>query len=341
MKPVLHFISDDAPARGGALQGGSGDGTLLDAYSQAVTSAAEKVSPSVVKIELEREGKRGWRRWNVGSGSGFIFTADGYIMTNSHVVSGAKKISVVLMDGRRFDAELVGNDPHTDLAVIRINAPALSYVNFGDSSKIRVGQVAIAVGNPYGFDYTVTAGVISALGRSMRANSGRLIDNIIQTDAALNPGNSGGPLVDSAGDVIGVNTAVILPAQGICFAIASNTAQYVVGQLLKYGKVRRGHLGIAGQNIKLPRPLVLRYNLTVESGVLISGVEENSPADKAGLQEGDVIVGFDDATIRGVDDLHKVLTEQKVGATSRLEVLRNPEKVTVEIVPIEKSDTSR
>jgi S1-C subfamily serine protease len=341
MKPVLHFISDDAPTRGGALQGGSGDGTLLDAYSQAVTGAAEKVSPSVVKIELERDGKRGWRRWNVGSGSGFIFTADGYIMTNSHVVSGAKKISVVLMDGRRFDAQLIGNDPHTDLAVIRINAPALSYVNFGDSSKIRVGQVAIAVGNPYGFDYTVTAGVISALGRSMRANSGRLIDNIIQTDAALNPGNSGGPLVDSAGDVIGVNTAVILPAQGICFAIASNTAQYVVGQLLKYGKVRRGHLGIAGQNIKLPRPLVLRYNLTVESGVLISGVEENSPADKAGLQEGDVIVGFDGAAIRGIDDLHKVLTEQKVGATSRLDVLRNPEKVTVEIVPIEKSDSAR
>jgi len=341
MKPVLHFISDDAPTRGGALQGGSGDGTLLDAYSQAVTGAAEKVSPSVVKIELERDGKRGWRRWNVGSGSGFIFTADGYIMTNSHVVSGAKKISVVLMDGRRFDAQLIGNDPHTDLAVIRINAPALSYVNFGDSSKIRVGQVAIAVGNPYGFDYTVTAGVISALGRSMRANSGRLIDNIIQTDAALNPGNSGGPLVDSAGDVIGVNTAVILPAQGICFAIASNTAQYVVGQLLKYGKVRRGHLGIAGQNIKLPRPLVLRHNLTVDSGVLISGVEENSPADKAGLQEGDVIVGYDGATIEGIDDLHKVLTEQKVGLKSSIDVLRNPEKVTVEIVPIEKSDSAK
>ncbi len=323
------------------MQGGSGDAALLDAYSQAVTGAAEKVSPSVVKIELERDSKRGWRRWNVGSGSGFIFTADGYIMTNSHVVSGAKKISVMLMDGRRFDAQLIGNDPHTDLAVIRIDAPALSYVNFGDSSKIRVGQVAIAVGNPYGFDYTVTAGVISALGRSMRANSGRLIDNIIQTDAALNPGNSGGPLVDSNGDVIGVNTAVILPAQGICFAIASNTAQYVVSQILKYGKVRRGHLGIAGQNIKLPRPLVLRYNLTVESGVLISGVEDNSPADKAGLQEGDVIIGFDGTAIRGIDDLHKVLTEQKVGLKSSIDVLRNPEKVTVEIVPAEKSDSAK
>jgi S1-C subfamily serine protease len=338
---TLTFVSDETPK---AIP--TPDAMLLDAYSEAVTGAVDRVSQSVVKIELERDVKRGWRRGNAGgSGSGFIvsvaerlndFSPDGYILTNSHVVNRANKIHVTLVDGRKFDAELIGDDPHTDLAVIRISAENLKPLSFADSAKLRAGQVAIAVGNPFGFDNTVTAGVISALKRTMRSQSGRLMDDLIQTDAPLNPGNSGGPLLNSSGDVIGVNTAVILPAQGICFAVSSATAQFVVSQLMKYGKVRRGHLGIAGQNIKLPRPLVLKHSLQNDSGIVINMVEENSPAAKAGLHEGDVIVGYDSNPITGIDDLHKLLTEQKVGVKSSLTILRNPERVTLEITPAEK-----
>ncbi len=299
----------------------------LDAYSQAVIGAAEKVSPSVVNIEVYTGDRR------QGGGSGFVFTPDGFILTNSHVVHGASKVEVTLPDGRHGEAQVIGDDPETDLAVIRITAPNLMPVAFGDSQKIRVGQLAIAIGNPYGFQYSVTAGVVSALGRSLRSRTGRLIDNIIQTDAALNPGNSGGPLVNSRGEVIGVNTAVILPAQGISFASAINTAKYVAGQLIKEGRVRRSYIGLAGQVVPLHRRLVRYHNLENETGVLVISTEDGGPASRAGLQEGDVIVGYDDRSISGIDDLHRLLTDQKVGVKSTLTVLRRYEKISLNIIP--------
>ncbi|OLE48640.1 MAG: serine protease, partial [Cyanobacteria bacterium 13_1_40CM_2_61_4] len=270
-----------------------------------------------------------------GSGSGFIFTPDGFILTNSHVVHQASKIDVALPDGRRFEAGLIGDDPETDLAVIRINAPNLAAVELGDSKSIRVGQLAIAIGNPYGFQCTVTAGVVSALGRSLRSNSGRLIDNVIQTDAALNPGNSGGPLVTSRGEVIGVNTAVILPAQGICFAIAINTAKFVAGRLIRDGKIKRSYIGVAGQNVPLPRRLVRFHNLPGESGVMVVSTEPNSPAERADLREADVIVAYGDQPIAGIDDLHRLLTAEEIGSRAALTVLRRSEKLVLTVIPEE------
>jgi S1-C subfamily serine protease len=315
------------------------DEELLDAYSQAVIGAAEKVNPSVVYIEVKHEGPgrdpRTRRSENGGSGSGFIFTPDGFLLTNSHVVHGAKKIEVTMADGRQSEAQLIGDDPETDLAVARINAPNLMPVALGDSNAIRVGQLAIAIGNPYGFQYSVTAGVVSALSRSLRARSGRLIDNVIQTDAALNPGNSGGPLVNSRGEVIGVNTAVILPAQGICFAIAVNTAKFVAAQLIKQGHVRRSYIGVAGQAVPLHRRVVRFHGLAVETGVLVVSMEENSPAERAGVEEGDVIVAFDDQPVAGIDALHRLLTDERVGVQSRLTLIRRSEKLSLAVVPEE------
>jgi len=317
------------------------DDELLDAYSRAVVGAAERVSPSVVNIEVKQrvggEKQDATRRPQErgGSGSGFIFTPDGFILTNSHVVHNAANLEVTLNDGNRYQAQLVGDDPHTDLAVIRITAPNLVPVRFGDSQSIRAGQVVIAIGNPYGFQSTVTAGVVSALGRSLRANSGRLIDDIIQTDAALNPGNSGGPLVTSRGEVIGVNTAVILPAQGICFAIAINTAKFVAGRLIKDGRIRRSYIGVAGQNVPLPRRVVRFYNLEVEHGILVVQMDDDSPARRSGLQEGDVIIGFAGQPIAGIDELHKLLTEERMGASAPLEVIRRTERLTLKITPRE------
>lgn len=314
------------------------DQEILDAYSRTVIDVAGRVSPSVVNIHVRQEGNgRKGPRSAGGSGSGFVFTPDGFILTNSHVVHGASYIEVILSDGQRHPAQLVGDDPHTDLAVIRIVAPNLAPVELGDSQSIRVGQLVVAIGNPYGFQCTVTAGVVSALGRSLRSQSGRLIDNVIQTDAALNPGNSGGPLVNSHGEVIGVNTAVILPAQGICFAIAVNTVKFVAARLIKEGRVRRSFIGLAGQDVPVHRRVVRFYNLPVETGVLVVSVEPNSPAARAGLFEGDVIIGFDSQPVAGIDDLHRLLTEEKVGLKAKLTVIRRTERMELLVVPQEQS----
>lgn len=316
------------------------DQELLDAYSRAVITAAERVSPSVVYIEVQqatnnrRRNERTPREAH-GSGSGFIFTPDGFILTNSHVVHGATKIEVTISDGNKYLAELIGDDPDTDLAVIRINAPNLVPAQLGESQQVRVGQLVLAIGNPYGFQYSVTAGVVSALGRSLRARSGRLMDAVIQTDAALNPGNSGGPLVNSRGEVIGVNTAMILPAQGICFATSIDTAKFVASRLIRDGKVSRSYIGLAGQNVPLPRRIVRFYNLPVESGILVVSFEENSPGQKAGLREGDIIVSFDGRPIAGIDDLHKLLTEERIGQMWSLVVIRGTQKLELEVTPHE------
>jgi S1-C subfamily serine protease len=337
LKKILNSDINPAP-QAGEPPTSAHDLSLLDAYSQAVVQAAERISPAVVFIEVSKtrlQGQiaRGRGPDEVrGSGSGFVFTPDGFILTNSHVVQGADRVAVTLSDGRRFDASIVGDDPGTDVAVIRISAPGLVAAPLGDSQKIRVGQLAIAIGNPFGFQYSVTAGVVSALGRSLRSESGRLIDNVIQTDAALNPGNSGGPLANSLGEVIGVNTAVILPAQGICFAVAINMAKFVAGQLIKNGKIRRAYLGMGGQNVTIPRFVVRSQQLKAETGVLVISVEKQSPAERAGLQEGDVIVALDDTAVRSVDDLHKLLTDARIGASCELTLLRRSQKISLAVV---------
>jgi len=322
--------SDQEPVVSTSPAAPTGDDALFDAYSRAVIRVADEVGPSVVNLEVRR--KSGER---LGSGSGFIITPDGFVLTNSHVVHGAERLEVTLADGRHPDAQLVGEDPHTDLAVVRIYAPQLRPVRLGDSRNVRVGQVAIAIGNPYGFQCTVTAGVVSALGRSFRANTGRLIDDIIQTDAALNPGNSGGPLVNSRGEVIGVNTAVILPAQGLCFAIAANTAKYVAGWLIKDGKIPRSYIGVGGQNVPLHRRLARHYRLPTASGVLVIAVAPGSPAERAGVREGDVMVEFDARPVATIDALHKLLTADYIGVESHLAVLRGTEKLSLPITPQE------
>ncbi len=343
MRPAFRKIHGERKYNETFTNGGGrevSEEALLDAYSQAVTGAAARISPSVVNIDVRqsRDGTRPGARVPQelhGSGSGFVLTPDGFVLTNSHVVHGASRIDVVLIDGRRFQAELIGDDADTDLAVIRIPSSALEAAALGDSEDLKVGQLVVAVGNPYGFQCTVTAGVVSALGRSLRSTSGRLIDNVIQTDAALNPGNSGGPLVSSRGDVIGVNTAVILPAQGICFAIAINTAKFVASRLIRDGKIRRGYIGVAGQNVPLPRRVTRFHNLAFESGILVASIEDNSPAQRAGLLAGDIILAFDQQPTPGIDDLHKLLTEARVAVSAPIAVLRGAELLTLPIVPQE------
>jgi S1-C subfamily serine protease len=311
---------------------------IFDAYSRAVIRAAENISPAVVYIEVahrsDGNGSHEMLR-PAGSGSGFIFTPDGYVMTNSHVVHGAANISVTTNDGRKMQAELIGDDPDTDLAIVRVVANGLPTTPLGDSQRIRVGQLVIAIGNPFGFQSTVTAGVVSALGRSLRARSGRLIDNVIQTDAALNPGNSGGPLVNSRGEVIGVNTATIMPAQGLCFAIGINSAKLVASHLMRAGRITRGWIGIAGQNTALQRRVSRYHGLSVASGLTVAAVEPESPAARAGLQPGDIIVAFGDTVIGGIDDLQRVLTADCIGVALPMTLLRGTEKLRVDIVPIE------
>ncbi len=349
MQPVLRLVSHhdpEHPGIGSLAPSPMTDDPVLDAYSQAVINVAEHVSPAVVNIEVQSQ------RGSVsrsdphlapevrGNGSGFLFTPDGFILTNSHVVHEAAQLMVTLADGRRAEADLIGDDPDTDVAVVRIHAPQLVPARLGDSHTIRVGQLVVAIGNPYGFQCTVTAGVVSALGRSLRSQSGRLIDNVIQTDAALNPGNSGGPLVTSRGEVIGVNTAVIVPAQGICFAIGITTATFVAGRLIKDGRIKRGSLGVAGQNVPLERPLVRRHTLAVPSGMLVLSVEPQSPAQRAGVRPGDVLVGYAGRTVAGIDDLHRLLVEEQVGISAPLMVIRGGEIVTLDIVAEESRATT-
>jgi S1-C subfamily serine protease len=309
---------------------------LLDAYSSAVIYASEKVSPSVVNIDVFSKRHNSSSLQKSGSGSGFFFTPDGFILTNSHVVRKAQDIEVSLLDGQSYKARLIGEDPDSDLAVIRVDdlSDAKSAA-LGVSQNLRVGQLVVAIGSPLGFQTTVTAGVVSALGRSMRSQSGRLIDSVIQTDAALNPGNSGGPLVNSRGEVVGVNTATIQSAQGLCFAIAVDTAKRVASQLMIHGKVRRSFIGIGGQNIDLPRNAVRYFNHPSDKAVLIVGIEPNGPAQKAELKEGDILVELDGHTVETMDDLHRLLNEEKVGAESNLTVLRKSNKLNVKITPVE------
>lgn len=321
---------------------GGDDQALLDAYSAAVIHAVEQVGPAVVRVE----GKR-------GGGSGVVFTPDGFILTNSHVAGPPQggrydrhshadergPLTVTLPDGRSLAADVVGSDVDTDLAVLRIDGSRLPWARLGDSRAVRVGQVAIAIGNPYGFDHSVTSGVVSALGRSLRSRSGRLMDDIVQTDASLNPGNSGGPLVTTAGDVIGINTAMILPAQGICFAIASNTVRFVASRLMRDGRIRRSHIGIAGQQTAVPRALARANQMAVTSGVLVASVEDNSPAARAGLMTGDVVLSFADSAVSGIDDLHRLLTEERIGTPAPVIVLRRGERRHLTIVPVESRRT--
>ena len=333
---VRTFSKTDSVAAAAPAQPLPNDDELLDSYSQSVTRAVEKVGPAVVNIRVHKtnhERQRGSE--SGGSGSGFVIAPDGFILTNSHVVHGADKLEVTLADGQVYRATLVGEDPETDLAVVRTNASQLAHARLGNSKSIRVGQIAVAIGSPFGFQQTVTAGVVSALGRSMRSQSGRLINNVIQTDAALNPGNSGGPLVNSRGEVIGVNTAIILPAQGICFAIASNTAEFVAAWLIKEGRIRRSWIGVVGQNVPIHRRVVVFHRLAVDQGVLVSGIEPGSPASRAGLREGDVIVAFSGETVSGIDELHRHLVANVIGIPSLVTVIRHTEKLDLVVTPEE------
>ena len=321
--PPLSTVADRRP-----------DGDLLDAYSTAVIAAAERVSPSVVNIEVRhRDGKK------AGSGSGFVFTPDGFILTNSHVVHAAAHLDVTLQDGQKLPARIVGDDPATDLAVVHVNAPhQLPAVDFADSSALRVGQLVIAIGNPFGFQTTVTAGVVSNLARGFRSQTGRMIDNIVQTDAALNPGNSGGPLADSRGRVVGVNTAIIPMAQGICFAIPSNAAQFVAARLIQGGRIRRSYVGVAGQNVPLHRRVVRFHRLDVDTGVLVVGVDPGSPAAAAGVAEGDVVVSFDNRPIFTIDDLQRLLTDDRVDRPMPIGVIRGTAHLRLDVTPTETRD---
>jgi S1-C subfamily serine protease len=313
----------------------AGDPALLDAYSRAVIGAVDHVGPAVLHLQVEAEGGQG------GAGSGVVFTPDGYVLTNSHVVSGARRLQATFADGRTMTASLVGDDPDTDLAVLRLAGEAPAFARLGDARALRVGQLVIAIGNPFGFQATVTAGVVSALGRSLRARSGRLIDSVIQTDAALNPGNSGGPLVTAAGEVVGINTAIIAMAQGICFSISANTVEFVASRLIRDGRVRRSYIGMSGQNIILPRRVVRFHDLARDSGVRVEATSPDGAARAAGLLSGDIVVGFAGEPVGTVDELHRLLTEERVGKPVPVTLLRRAEKREVQVVPREAPPNGR
>jgi S1-C subfamily serine protease len=308
------------------------DHELLDAYSRAVIHAVERVAPAVVNIDVRKDAGERRSPAREGSGSGFIFATDGLVLTNSHVVDGASHIDVTLPDGRECQADLIGQDRDTDVAIVRITASDLTAVDFGDSQALRPGQLVVAIGNPYGFQHTVTAGVVSALGRSLRARTGRLIEHVIQTDAALNPGNSGGPLVTSAGAVIGVNTAIIAGGQGLSFAVPIRTVLTILPALLRNGHVRRGYLGVAGQDVPLLRRVTRFHHLSQASGVLVISLEADGPARTAGLRDGDIIVSLDDHAVTSLDDLHRLLTEERIGARATLGILRGAERIDLRMI---------
>jgi S1-C subfamily serine protease len=311
------------------------DDALLDAYSRAVTKVVDDIGPAVVRVEPRISAKP------AGMGSGVIISPDGLVLTNSHVVQGAREASLALSDGRSIEARLLGSDPDSDLALLRAICDGLPFATLGDSKQLRRGQIAIAIGNPLGFESTVTAGVVSALGRTLRAQTGRLIDDVIQTDAALNPGNSGGPLVSTSGEVIGINTAVIRGAQGICFAVASNTASFVVTELIRHGRVRRASIGVAGQTVPLPRRVAHAAGLTSGSGVVVVSIEPDSPAASAGLEPGDVILSLDGEPITGVDDLVRHLNVDRIGRSTGLVLLRRGEMHLISVTPAERQGSAR
>lgn len=304
----------------------------MDSYSNLIINAVDIIRNAVVKIDVHRSNQN---QQQAGSGSGFLFSSDGYLFTNSHVVHGANRITATLYDGTPFEATLVGEDPHSDLAVLKTYGPVNTTAVLGDSSIIKVGQLVIAIGNPYGFQHTVTAGVVSALGRTLRTQTGRLIDNVIQTDAALNPGNSGGPLIDANGEVVGVNTATITGAQGLCFAISINTAKDIASQLIQHGKVRRSYLGFSSQVVDLVPKLIQHHNLKNKKALFVVSIEKGSPAEKSGLHDGDFVIAFSDYLIESMDDLYRMLTKERIGEFQYLTVLRGAEKIDLRITPVE------
>jgi S1-C subfamily serine protease len=331
----LFTLTADAELAGPGAPSADADAAALDAYSRVVSDVVDRVGPSVVRIDVRRNGR------SAGAGSGVIVSPDGFILTNSHVVQGARGVDVVTLEGRELHARVLGDDPDCDLALLRVDdSVTLPAAKLGDSSKLRRGQIAIAIGNPLGFDATVTAGVVSALGRSLRAKSGRMIEDVVQTDAALNPGNSGGPLVSSAGEVIGVNTAIIMGAQGICFAVASNTAHLVLGEIARHGRVRRAYLGLGAGTTPIPRRIALRLGLAQANGARILNIEQGGPADQAGLLTGDLIVALDDAPVKGVEDLLRLLDASRIGRTISIDFLRRSERQRVWIGPTEREQVA-
>jgi S1-C subfamily serine protease len=318
------------------FQGTPNDSGLLDAYSQAVISVTETVSPSVVNIKVKKKSRT--RFGSAAGGSGFIISPEGFIVTNSHVVEDSEHMEIELQDGRSYLADLVGLDPYTDLAVLKIYTENLSFVSFLEHTELRVGQLAIAIGNPFGFQCTVTTGVISALGRTLQSRTGRMIDNVIQTDAALNPGNSGGPLVDSNSRVIGVNTAVIKEAQGICFAIGAGTAEYIVGKLIMNGRVKRGYLGIAGQFMQIPLRVIQYNKLGSSSGVKVENLQKQRNIRNQALKRGDIIVEFNGSPVISIDSLQRLLDEDTIGKKATLGILRKGYKEEIEVVPGELAE---
>ena len=335
MGAIPRFVIDPSAAERQQGRDGDDEDALLDTYSSAVVAAVERVGPSVVHVDVRGNGAGARGKERRGSGSGFVFTPDGLILTNSHVLSAARSIEVSFADGSGGQADLVGDDPDTDLALLRIDGNHLASAVLGSSRRLRVGQLVIAIGNPYGYQHTVTAGVVSALGRSLRASTGRLIDDVIQTDSALNPGNSGGPLVDARGEVIGVNTAIIPMAQGICFATAIDTAKWVVSELLRHGRVRRAYLGLAGASTLLPRRVVRYFDLASESALRVESVEPNGPAHLAGIESGDLILAIGEQAVAGIDDLQKLLDETRIGKRTAVTLIRRTRKLELAVTPQE------
>src|SRR5437899_30593 len=332
LTPIYDPISGDVEPGDSASESSAAaeDIALLDAYSRAVIGAVDRVGPAVLHLQITGANDR-----VNGSGSGVVFTPDAYVLTNSHVVSGARKVQATFPDGRSLGANLVGDDPDTDLAVLRLDGETPAFARLGDSRRLRVGQLVVAIGNPFGFQCTVTAGVVSALGRSLRTRSGRLIDSVIQTDAALNPGNSGGPLVTASGEVVGINTAIIGMAQGICFSISASTVEFVAARLIRDGRVRRCYIGVAGQNVPLPRRIVRFHGLTRETGVRIQSTAPDGAARAAGLTSGDIIVAVDGIAVGDVDELHRLMTEDRVGKPVPITVLRLAQKLEIVVTPRE------